>query len=50
MSQVDGALLDLAEDFKATLELWACAVGAKTSHVQHPPLLLVIKGKAERED
>lgn len=39
MSQVDGALLDLTEDFKASLELGACAVGAETSHVQHPPLL-----------
>ncbi len=48
MSQVDCALLNLAEDFKAAFEICACAVGAKTSHIHHSPLLLVIKGTREK--
>lgn len=47
MSQVDDTLLDLAENFKAPLELGVCAVSPETSNVQNPPLLLVINGKTE---
>lgn len=48
MSQVDCALLNLAEDFKAAFELCACAVGAKTSHIHHSPLLLLRKRAREK--
>lgn len=48
MSQVDCALLNFAEDFKAAFEFCACAVGAKTSHIHHSPLLLLIKGTREK--
>lgn len=39
ISQVHGTLFDLAEDFKAPLQLGPRAVGPQSPHVHHPSLL-----------
>lgn len=49
ISQVHGTLFDLAEDFKAPLQLGPRAVGPQSPHVHHPSLLLLINREREGE-
>lgn len=47
--QVHCAFLDLAEHFKAALQLRPGAVGPQPPHVHHPSLLLLVKEGTQRE-
>lgn len=48
--QVHCTFLDLAEDFKAALQLCPGAVGPQSPHIHHPSLLLLVKGEDRAEE